>query len=264
MVETKESGPGATVPGPENFSFEEYVSSVSTFPKFSHTVYLDQENGLRLLKVYNECDRIEGRGKEISAELDSKSEDSTRSLVDDEFEKLNDERDELLAEAERLTKEKLALEEKVKASAMTLHFQVGTAEKLGSVVRQAEKEYEKKHGRGRDGDLEHLSRKYHYQMEAQMEAYCIGVELPNGKKMDPPNRAGFRRLIESLIASESARLLSSLAKNLDSAESWAERLDAGFPGRSAVVADEPVGASVHQDSKVVEDSAPDIANGEGI
>ncbi|MBD3004909.1 hypothetical protein [Streptomyces sp. 5-10] len=264
MVGKEQSGPGAAVPGPDTFDFESYISGVSSFPKFKHTVYLDQENGVALLKVYDECEKIAERGKEIEAELDTRSEKSARSLVDDEIEELNEELETLRERAEELESRKLALEERVKLSALTFHFQVGTAQKLGSVVRQAEKEYHKKHGRGSDDDLEYMAGKFRYQLEAQLEAYCTGITLADGKRMDPPGRAGFSRLLDSLITSESARLMSALNENLDSSATWADRLDAGFPGGGSDVDGQPVGASGDPDGKVVESPPADPADRGGI
>lgn len=259
--ELKSSG---SAPDLDDFSFEDYISGVSTFPTFSHTVYLDQANGIALLKIYEEGERIARRGIQIEEQLEASSEDRSRSLVDDDMEKLAEERDKLLERGEELQKEKAVLEEKVKASAMTLSFQVGTAQKLGSVVRQAEKEYQKKHGRGRDDDLEYISGKFQFQLEAQLAAYCTGVTLADGRQIDPPNRAGFSRLCSSLIPSESTRLLSALNENLDSSTEWAEKLDAGFPGGGSVAADITVGDSADQGGALVGGSSPDDADGGSI
>lgn len=228
----------APVPGPNTFNFNDYISGISTFPEFSHTVYLDQASGIALADAAEEYDSLAKRAKTI---MRRQGLTSSASLVDDEVEQMAEELDVIEAKAKDLEKVITGLEEKVKSSGLTLTFQVGTAQKLGKVVRRAEKEYIKRHGKGADDDPEYITGKARHVLIAQLVAYCTKITLPDGTDQKAPDEEGFSRLIDALISSESVRLLTALNRSLDSSGKWAERVDAGFPGGSADVGDGPVG-----------------------
>lgn len=249
------------VPGPDTFDFNEYISGKSTFPEFSHTVYLDQATGIELAQLAEEYEGLADRGKVLQRKLRSLGESSVRSFVDMDREELTDELEEIQGKTSGLEERIQFLEKKVVKSGLTLHFQAGTAQKLGTIVRNAEKEYHKKHGRGADDDLEYLSKKTKYVLVAQLVGYCTKVVLPDGVQQNPPAREGFERLLDSLISSESVRLLETLNKSLDSSQDWAERLDAGFPGGSSDLGDGEVGGSSTEDSESMVGSSPDPADG---
>lgn len=255
-VKTK-AGDEAPIPGPDTFNFEDYISGKSTFPEFTHTVYLDQASGIALANIVDEYDTLAKRGRSIIRRQGVMAEMSSASLVDEEVEKLAEELDEIESRTAELEKEITDLEEKVKASGLTLVFQVGTAQKLGKVVRRAEKEYNKRHGKGADDDAEYITGKARHVLIAQLVGYCTKIILPNGEEQKPPGEEGFGRLLDSLISSESVRLLTALNRSLDSSGKWAERVDAGFPGGGADVGDGTVGSADPEDGPVLVGSAAD-------
>lgn len=248
------------VPGPDTFDFDSYISGTSTFPEFSHTIYLDQASGIELARTADEYTALAKRGKAIERRRRVMSE-STTSLVDDEWEKLAAELEDITVKTDALEIRMKDLETKVKASGLTLTFQVGTAQKLGKVVRRAEKEYQKKHGKGSNDDVEHLTNKGRYLLVAQLAAYCTKITLPDGTDQQPPSAEGFESLMDRLISSESARLMMALNKALDSSGEWADRVDAGFPGGSHDLGEESMGDSGSEDSEVLVDSSIDAPDG---
>lgn len=251
-------------PSPDTFDFEEYISGTSTFPEFTHTAYLDQASGMALVKAADRYEELASRAKEIQRRQRILNETVTRSLVDEDMDELTEELTGLEAQLAELETEIAELEEKVKQSGISLTFQVGTAEKLGSVVRAAEKEFVKKNGRGSNDDLDYITRKGKHILCAQLVAYCTQVTLPDGREIDPPDRYGFVHLIDRLIASESTRLMTALNEYLDSSVTWADRIDAGFPGGSADVARVPVGGAGSEDGESVDDTPSDAPDRGGI
>lgn len=251
----------APVPGPDTFDFDDYIAGKSTFPEFTHTVYLDQAAGIELANVVDEYDALAKRGRNIIRRQGMMSEMPTASLVDDEVEKLAEELDEIEAKTAELETRISDLEEKVKASGLTLVFQVGTAQKLGKVVRRAEKEYNKRHGKGADDDPEYITGKARHVLVAQLVGYCTKIVLPNGTEQNPPGEEGFGKLLDSLISSESVRLLTALNKSLDSSGKWADRVDAGFPGGRTDVGEMPVGGAGTEDSEGLVTSPADAVSG---
>lgn len=215
---------------PSNFDFAAYVAGKSKFPKFSHTVYLDQEGGIELHRASERYDEIAGRAREIIRAQERLSELPNRSLVDTESEDLSEELSKIESECRELEPKIEKLRNQVISSCLTLKFQSGTAEKLGRVVRNAEKEFHKKHGKKDDSDVEYITARSKALVSAQLAAYCIGVTLSDGTEQDKPDQSEFNALLDSLISSESVRLMTTLNKNLDSSADWANRIDAGFPG----------------------------------
>src|SRR5690606_41711219 len=61
--------PGNPEPGPDNFSFEDYLEGKSTFPVFEHTAYLDQRSGAELGAVYEELEELVSRLTSIEAQI---------------------------------------------------------------------------------------------------------------------------------------------------------------------------------------------------
>lgn len=217
------------VPGPDTFNFEDYVVGKSTFPTFKHTVYLDQEAGARLQDLIDESGDLEAKIKKYE---NDRSDRLGLSMVDDSTIDVSEVYDRLKAVSEEMKE----LEKEIKSTGLTLVFQVSTVDKLTTVVREAEKAFIKKHGRGADDDISHMSLKSRYILMAQLKAYCIKVISSEGIESKPPSEQGFGVLLDRLISSESVRLLQSLNKGLDSGTTWAEKVDAGFPGGGAVVA----------------------------
>jgi hypothetical protein len=251
------------VPGPDVFSLEDYISEVSTFPKFSHTLFLDQATGVALQGLIEDYDKLAKRGRDIQAKQALMNEHpGTIGLVDDEFDALREELDEVLAKTDALEEELKVAEAKALRASLTLTFQVSTPHHQGKVVRQAEKEFDKEHGRKNAEDLEYATARGRYLMAAQLAAFCVKAEGRDGRVLPVPEQAGFERLMDSLISSESVRLITALNAGLDSSMAWAERLNAGFPGRGADVADQPVGDSGAEGGEELGYAADHDAHGE--
>jgi len=260
MSTTTQNGQETGGSGPDDFDFTAYISGVSSFPTFHHTVYLDQANGIALHEMIEEYDNLANRGREINRLQERLAESPTRSLVDDEAEELNKELDGIIARTSALEPKLAKLEERVRRSALTLHFQTGTAQKLGQVVQVAEKSFHKKHGRKNETDIEYVTAKSKHILTAQLAAYCTKIVLPDGREQDAPDADGFSALLDRLIASESVRLMTTLNKKLDSSGEWADRIDAGFPGRRAEQAEEPLGGAGAPGGSGLEHPADDDAD----
>lgn len=243
MTEQNPSGSVAGAIDPGTFNFQAYISGVSTFPEFKHVVFLDQKSGAKMYTLSEEYETLAERGKEIMRIQANIANSSTRSFVDEEAEQLTAE----LLDIERVTGELApkinALRDTIRSTALTLVFQSGTAQKLGSVVRQAEKAFHKKFGRKEDTDIEYITSRGKAVLAAQLQAYCTKIVLADGTEQDPPDADGFVALLDSLIASESVRLMQTLNKSLDAESDWAEKVDAGFLGGRDEPESEPVGDS---------------------
>lgn len=257
MTQGTEAGPAPTGPDPATFDFMAYIAGNSTFPEFAHTVYLDQANGIALNEVAAEYDKLASRAKEIQKVQEQIAESSVRSLVDEQAEELTEELRQIEEQCTALEPQVAELEKKIRASSMTLHFQAGTAQKLGQVVRQAEKEYHKKHGKKDENDVEYVTGKSRYVLAAQLTAYCVKVSLPDGRTAPAPDRDGFEKLLDSLITSETVRLMTTLNKSLDASVDWAERIDAGFPGGRDEQGQQPLGGAPAADRPGLDVATPD-------
>lgn len=242
---------GGVAPDQNTFDFSAYIAGKSTFPGFKHTVYLDQESGMELVRVSDEYTKMAERAKEIQRILSSMGESSGVPLVSEEMDELYEEVQQIETDTTALEPTIERLKKKVHASGITLKLSVGTAERLAQVVRAAEREYDKKHGRKKDDDPEYITGKAGYVLAAQLEEFCVGIELPDGTEQSPPSVDGFRDLLGRLIASESVRLMTVLNEKLDSSVTWADQIDAGFPGGGDDVAGQPLGGAGAQDGQVV-------------
>lgn len=263
MTEQHQGGAADRAADPSVFDFNAYISGTATFPEFEHTVYLDQRSGIDLYELSQEYDKHAERGREIMRIQANMAESSTRSFVDEEAEDLAAELEKIEKVTAELAPKINALERKIRQSALKLVFQGGTAQKLGAVVRQAEKEFHKKHGRKDDTDLEYLTAKSKAILAAQLTAYCTKIVLADGTEQDPPNSVGFMQLLDALISSESVRLMATLNKSLDSSADWAEKVDAGFPGGRDESREEPVAGAGAQDGPFLVPATPDAPDGGG-
>jgi len=147
------------------------------------------------------------------------------------------------------------LTDKIKSTSITLNFQAGTPQKYGKVIRQAEKEYLKINGKVHDDDMEHVTARTRHVLVAQLAAYCTSWATPDGQKYEAPTKESMGSMVDSLIASETLRLLTALHRGLDASAEWASRIDAGFPGGGSDVGGESVGDSGSEDSEILGDSA---------
>jgi hypothetical protein len=263
MNEQHQAGSAVGAVDPSNFDFNAYISGTATFPEFDHTVYLDQRSGIQLHELTERYDKLAERGREILRIRETMSESPTRSFVDDEAEQLTAELEEIEKVTAELAPKINEMEGRIRQSALKLVFQVGTPQKLGSVVRQAEKEFHKKHGRKDDSDLEYITARSKAILSAQLAAYCIKIVLADGREQDPPNADGFVKLLDSLISSESVRLMTTMNKSLDSSGDWADKIDAGFPGGRAEPVEEPVAGTRSEDRPVMDLAPADTPDGGG-
>lgn len=261
MSDQIQAGAAAGAADPSTFDFDAYISGASTFPEFQHVVYLDQKSGAELHDLRTEYDALADRGREILQIQANMADSSTRSLVDEEAEELASELGVIEEKTSAMAPKINALRDKVLSTALTLNFQAGTAQKLGTVIRQTEKAFHKKHGRKADDDLEYVTARSKAILAAQLSAYCTKIILADGTEQDPPSDEGFLRLIDSLISSESMRLMMTLNKSLDSSADWAEKIDAGFPGGRDEPGEEPVDRPAAEDIPFLVGASADAADG---
>ena len=262
-MSVQETVPASGGAGPAAFDFNAYINGTAKFPTFEHTVYLDQESGAKLHVLREEYDKLGDRGREILRIQSAASDSSSRSFVDEEAEALADELEQIEERTAVLAPQINELRRAVQSTALRLCFQSGTAEKFGSVIRQAEREFHKKRGRKDDADLEYLTAKSKAVLAAQLGAYCTGIILSDGTEQETPDAQGFINLLDKLIASEAVRLMDTLTTNLDGNREWADEIDAGFPGGRDDAPGEYLGDSGVADLPVVEFAAPDAPDGGG-
>lgn len=234
-------------PGPDTFSVDQYIKGKARFPEFTHTVYLDQQAGTEMAECIEKYEAAAARIHQIEKEMLRITEAGSQSLVDDLTSDLAEEGDRLRDEARAAEKRMKELEGVIRESGLTLHMRANTVVKFGSVVRRAEKEYDKKNGRGAADDIEYVTAKNRHIMIAQLSAYCYKISNPQGQSAPPLDKEGFASLVDSLIGSESMRLMIAISKGLDSSAEWASKIDAGFPGGVSDVAGERLGDSGTED-----------------
>lgn len=251
MSDEKKSG-FDKAPGPDTFSFDAYIKGKSTFPEFSHTVYLDQAAGVELGELIQDYeDAVKTLGG-LKLKQERAIESNSLSLADDTLSDLAEQIDAQERLIESIDLQMTELTDKIKATSITLNFQAGTPQKYGKVVRSAEKEYLKLHGKVREDDMEHATARTRLVLVAQLSAYCTSWETPDGQKYEPPNKESMGSMVDQLITSEMLRLMTALHKGLDASAEWASRIDAGFPGGGADLGGEPVGDSGAEDREVVD------------
>lgn len=244
------------VPAKGTFDLGAYLAGKSTFPTFSHTVYLDQAAGMELVWTADEYDRLADRGREITKLQGALSEQSGIGLVDSTLEDLTEELDGIVQKTDALAVKIKNLEKELEASGHTLSFRIGTPQKLAKTIRRSETLYKKKYRNNDDVDLPT------YQLAAQLAEHCTSFTSADGTELPVPDTEGFLTLLDSLIGAESMRLITEFNKNVDSSQAWAARIDAGFPGRDTDVGGEPVGDSSSQGGAVVGHPADDADRGE--
>ena len=254
MSDEKKSG-FDKAPGPDTFSFDAYIKGKSTFPEFSHTVYLDQAAGVELGELIEQYEDAVKTIGGLKLKQERAMESGSLSMADDTLSDLAELIDAEERRIESIDLQMTELTDKIKATSITLNFQAGTPQKYGKVIRQAEKEYLKLHGKVREDDMEHATARTRLVLVAQLSAYCTSWETPDGQKYEAPTKESMGSMVDSLITSEMLRLMSALHKGLDASAEWASRIDAGFPGGGLDVGGEPVGDSGAEDGEVLGDSA---------
>jgi hypothetical protein len=259
--------PGNPEPGPDNFSFEDYLEGNSTFPVFKHTAFLDQKSGAELGAVLEELDDLVGRLESVEKDIRKRTETSTNSFVDSVLDSLQEQRAELEEEIDKLSARVEELKEKIVKSGITLVFQVKTPEELGTVTREATRKFHKENPHYKDAsenDLDYITARSRYTLTAQISHFCIEVELPDGRKVPPPTQNGADLLLKKLISSETMRLMESVGTGLSASRDWADKLDAGFLGRSSHLEEIGMGATSVENGEVVVRAPADNADGAAL
>lgn len=259
--------PGSPESGPDNFSFEDYLEGNSTFPVFEHTAYLDQRSGAELGEVVEELEELVLKLGQIEADIRKRTESPSNSFVDSVLDDMLEQRAELEKTVDRVSARAEELQKKIVKSGITLVFQVKTPEELGTVTREAARQFHKENpgfkGATED-DLDYITARSRYTLTAQIAHFCSEVRLPDGRKVPPPTRQGADLLLKKLISSEMMRLMESVGTGLSASRDWANKIDAGFPGRGADVEEVIVGQAPAEDSTVVVSAPADHADGTAL
>lgn len=249
------SVPGSPEPGPDTFDFEAWLDGESTFPVFDHTAYLDQRSGAELGRVLEELEEAISEQAALDKRIELRTQQSSNSFVDATLDSMLDEREALNQRIEELVGRQDVLTEKIKSSALTLSFQVKTPEELGAVTREATRQFHKEnkqYAKASEDDLDYITSRSRYLLTAQIAHFCTGMKLPDGRNVPPPTRQGAEKLLGSLISSEMMRLMESVGTGLSASQDWANKLDAGFPGRGSDVEDVRLDQNRPEGGEVVE------------
>lgn len=259
--------PGNPEPGPDNFSFEDYLEGNSTFPVFEHTAYLDQRSGAELGGVLEELEGLVESLERVEKDIRKRTETSANSFVDSVLDALQEERTELEEKIDTLSGQVDELKTKIVKSGITLVFQVKTPEELGTITREATRRFHKENPNYKDAsenDLDYITARSRYTLTAQISHFCIEVKLPDGRTVPPPSRSGADLLLKKLISSETMRLMESVGTGLSASRDWADKLDAGFPGRGPDVEEISMGEAPAEDGTVVVRAPADHADGAAL
>jgi flagellar biosynthesis/type III secretory pathway chaperone len=259
--------PGNPEPGPDNFSFEDYLEGNSTFPVFEHTAFLDQRSGSELGGVLEELEGLVESLERVEKDIRKRTETSANSFVDSVLDALQEERAELEEKIDKLSERVEELKAKIVKSGITLVFQVKTPEELGAVTREATRQFHKENPHYKDAsenDLDYITARSRYTLTAQISHFCTEIKLPDGRVVPPPNRSGADLLLKKLIASETMRLMESVGTGLSASRDWADKLDAGFPGGSSHLEEVGMGATAVEDGKIVVRAPADHADGAAL
>lgn len=255
--------PGNPEPGPDNFSFEDYIEGKSTFPKFNHTAYLNQEAGAEYAALLEEVDLVIAEQAELDKRIAARTASSSNSFVDATLDGLREEREALDERVVKLEAESKVLKQKIRDDSITLVFQVKTPEELGTVTREATRQFHKENQHFKNAteeDLDYMTARSRYMLTAQISHFCLRVILPDGSEKPPPNRRGAELLLSKLISSEMMRLMTSIGQGLGGSQDWADKLDAGFPGGSPDMEDVSLDSYSPEVGEVVGASSADHAD----
>lgn len=256
--------PGNPEPGPDNFNFEDYIEGKSTFPKFNHTAYLNQEAGAEYAALLEEVNLVIAEQGDLDKRIAARTASSSNSFVDATLDGLREERDALDERLLKLEAESKTLKQKIRDDSITLVFQVKTPEELGTVTREATRQFHKENQHFKNAtedDLDYMTARSRYMLTAQISHFCLKVILPDGSEKPPPNRRGAELLLSKLISSEMMRLMMRIGEGLGGSQDWADKLDAGFPGGSPGVEDVSLDSYVPESGEVVGAPPADHADG---
>lgn len=259
--------PGSPEPGPDNFSFEDYLENKSTFPVFEHTVYLDQKSGAELGALYEEMEEIVGQLEAVEKQIKSHNQNAGNSFVDSALDNLLGQKEDLESQISKMDAKCDELRDEIVKSGVTLVFQVKTPEELGTVSRAATRQFHKENPQFKESnekDLDYITAISRYSVTAQIAHFCTEMKLADGRKVPPPTRSGADLMLKKLIASENMRLMEAMGTGLGASVEWADKLDAGFPGRSADVEEIGMGQTPAESSEIVVSAPADHADGSAL
>lgn len=257
--------PGNPEPGPDNFSFEDYLEGNSTFPVFEHTAYLDQKSGAELATVEDELEELVKQLEQVGKSIRKRTETSANSFVDSVLDGYQEEQEKLESEVKSLLERRDSLRKKIFETSVTLVFQVKTPEELGSVTREATRQFHKDNQQYKgasEDDLDYITARSRYTLTAQISHFCIEMRVPGRKQpVPPPTRQGAELLLRKLISSEMLRLMESVGTGLSASRDWADKIDAGFPGGGADVEEVRLGPVDGEDRESLGNDSDDDADG---
>lgn len=258
--------PGIPEPGPDNFDFEDYLEGNSTFPVFDHTAYLDQRSGAELGAVFEEMERLVGLLQDVEKMIRARVETSANSFVDDVLDDLQMQKAELSKEIDRLHAQSEELKKKIVKSGIKLIFQVKTPEELGTVTREANRQFRKdfpQYKNADEKDLDYITARSRYTLTAQIAHFCTEMHVPGREDpVPPPTRTGADKLLTKLIASEMMRLMEAVGNGLSASRDWADKLDAGFPGGGPDVEEVGLGPASAENGESLERTSADDDHGQ--
>lgn len=258
--------PGIPEPGPDTFDFDDYLEGKSTFPTFKHTAYLDQEAGSKLGVVLDELEALVERQTQTERRIKTRTEESSNAFVDPLLDELMEEREEISALITEALAQRDELNKTIVDSALTLIFQVKTAEELGTVTREATRKFRKENPQYKnadENDLDYLTARSRYTVTAQIAHFCTEMLDAKGRKAPAPTQQQADSLLTRLISSEMMRLMESVGTGLSASRDWAAKIDAGFPGGGSDVEDLSLDQVIAEDGESLERATTDDADGGG-
>lgn len=259
--------PGSPEPGTDNFSFEDYLENNSTFPVFEHTVYLNQKSGAELGALYEEMNELVSQLEVVEKQVKRHNENAGNSFVDSTLDNLLLQKEALEGQISKMDARCDELRDEVVKSGITLVFQVKTPEELGTITRDATRQFHKENPQFKESnekDLDYITAISRYSVTAQIAHFCTMLRLPDGSEKAPPTRSGADLMLKKLIASENMRLMEAMGTGLAASLEWADKLDAGFPGGSPDVEEVGVGEVPAEDGEIVVSAPADHADGPAL
>lgn len=259
---------GNPEPGPDNFDFEAWLDDESTFPVFNHKVFVDQKAGAEYAALDGELEELSQLKINLDAQIENRLKASANSFVDATLDRLHEERDEVEAEIEEAVKGLKELAAQINRTAITMHFQVKTPEELGTVTREATRQFHKENAKFKNAneeDLDYITARSRYMLTAQIAHFCTGMTLhKEDRKVGPPTRQGADKLMTKLVSTEMMRLMEAMGRGLSDSRDWANKIDAGFPGGSPDVEEVSLGEAGLEDRPILGGSSPDHADRQGL
>lgn len=268
MTQNLPAESGNPEPGPDTFDFEAWLDEESTFPIFKHTAYLNQKAGAEYAMLAEELEELIASKVNLDQQIENRQKSSANSFVDATLDAMNNDREDVSEKIDALQLELGELADQIKKSAVTLTFQVKTPEELGSVTREATRQFHKenpKYKGASDDDLDYLTARTRYMLTAQIAHFCSGMKLHrDNRDVPPPTRQGADKLLTKLISSEMMRLMERMGQGLSDSRDWAEKIDAGFPGRGSDVEEVILGEADIEGGSILGSGPSDDVDRQGV